>query len=266
VETRQVSLQSRERFLDPQGKAAEIGARLQALEAAGDTSQARERELVRSVQEARGKLGREAALAVSSRVDTRNPVIGSLEDKLAQLRLQKATLMAQGKTEQQRDVALLTAQIASLEGQMAGLREAVLKEIDTSANPPYTDLVRNATSQEVELAGVRARERADATLLAEANRDLAALPPVGRDYAALERERQALAGVAAGLEHQREEAALQVRAAQRDPFYILDRAEPPAYGFGPYIGRAALIAFVALFSLLWLITGIKRGLLDFFRL
>jgi uncharacterized protein involved in exopolysaccharide biosynthesis len=266
VETRLVSLESRERFLDPQGKAAEISARLQALQGARDTSQAQEQELVRSLQEARGKLRGQDAMTISTRVETRNPVIGNLEQKLADLRLQQATLVAQGKTAQQRDVALLSAQIADVEGQITGLREAVLKEFDTSANPAYADLLRTVIGQEVELAGVRARARADGELLAAANRSLAALPPVSRDYAALEREHEALVGLATSLERQREEAELQVRAAQRDPFYVLDPAIPPEYGYGPYIGRAALIAFVALFGLLWLITGIKRGLLDFFRL
>jgi hypothetical protein len=266
VETRLQELQSRERFLDPEGKAGQILERVKAIENARDTSQARERELVRSLAEARGKLAREDALAVSSRVETRNPVIGSLEEKLAELRLEKAAQLARGKTEQQREVALLSAQIADSERQMAALRETVLKEVASSANPAYTDLVRSVTEQQVELAGVRARERAYAALLASANRSLAALPPVSRQYASLQRERDTLAAVSVSLDRQLEQAALQVRSAARDPFYVLDRAVPPEYGYGPYVGRAALIAFVALFGLLWLITAIRRGLLDFFRL
>jgi uncharacterized protein involved in exopolysaccharide biosynthesis len=266
VETRLVNLESRERFLDPSGKAAIIAARLQALETARDANLAHERELAQSLGVAQGKLHKTDALAISSRVEQRNPVVGTLEDKLAQLQLQKATLLAQGKTEQQRDVALLTAQIAELEAQRAGLVEAVLKEIDTGTNPAYTDLLHSVTQDEVELAGARAGERAYTGLQAEANRSLAALPPVSQEYAALSREREALAGVMANLSRQREEASLQVRAAQRDPFYVLDRAEPPVYGYGPYIGRATIIAFVVLLGVLWLITGIKRGLFDFFRL
>ena len=266
VENRLVSLESRERFLDPTGKAAVIAARLQAIETAQDANQAHERELTQSLAVARAKLRKTDALAISSRVQQRNPVVGTLEDKLAQLQLQKATLLAQGKTAQQRDVALLTAEIAELEAQRAGLAEAVLKEIDTGTNPAYTDLLHSVTGDEVELAGARAGARAYAALQAEANRSLAALPPVSQQYASLCREREALAGVMANLARQREEASLQVRAAQRDPFYVLDRAEPPVYGYGPYIGRATLIAFVVLFGLLWLITGIKRGLFDFFQL
>ncbi len=266
VEMRLENLQSREHFLDPQGKAAQLVERLKTIENARDTSQARERELSRSLAEARSRLQQADALAVASRVETRNPVIGSLEQKLAEVRLAKATALAQGKTEQQRDVALLTAEITSLERQIESLREAVLKEVATSANPEYTDLLRSVTSQQVELAGVQARERAYASLLAAANRSLAALPPLSRQFAALARERDTLAALTVGLQGQLEEAALRTKGAARDPFYILDRAVSPEYGDGPYVGRAALIAFVALFALLWLVTAIRRGLLDFFRL
>ncbi len=266
VETRLQELQSRERLLDPHGKAGQILERIKAIENARDTSHARAQELTRSLAVARGKLTQEDALAVSSQVETRNPVIGSLEQKLADLRLEKASQLARGKTEQQREVALLSAEIADLERQMANLREAVLKEVATSANPAYTDLLRSVTGQEVELAGVRARERAYAALLTSANRSLEALPPVSRQYASLQRERDTLAAVSAGLDRQLEEAALQVRSAGRDPFYLLDRAVAPEYGLGPYVGRAAAIAFAALFALLWLITAVRRGLLDFFRL
>jgi uncharacterized protein involved in exopolysaccharide biosynthesis len=266
VETRLQSLQSRERFLDPQGKAGQLLDRVKAIEAARDTAQARRQELSRSLAEARTKLTRADALAVSSKVETRNPVIGSLEQKLADLSLERAAQLARGKTEQQREVALLTAEIADLERQRAGLCEAVLKEVATSANPAYTDLLHSVTGQEVELAGVVARERAYAGLLVSANRGLSNLPPVSRTYASFQRERETLVALAAGLDRQLEEAALQAKSAARDPFYVLDRAVLPEYGYGPYVGRAALVAFGALFALLWLITGIKRGVLDFFRL
>ncbi len=266
VEMRLENLQSREHFLDPQGKAAQVTERIKAVESGRDTSRAREQELARSLGVARSKLEKADALAVSTEVETRNPVIGTLEQKLADLRLSRATALAQGKTEQHRDVVLLTAEIAEAERQLAELENEVLKEVAKSANPEYTDLLRSVTSQEIELAGVRARERAYARLLTSANEALAALPPLSRQYASLARERETLTGLTADLERRLEEAALRTKGAARDPFYVLDKAVPPEYGEGPYVGRAAVIAFLVLFALLWLITAIRRGMLDFFRL
>jgi hypothetical protein len=46
------------------------------------------------------------------------------------------------------------------------------------------------------------------------------------------------------IKRRREGAGGQSHAAQRDPDYVLDRAAPPVYGYGPDLGRAALIACV----------------------
>ena len=215
-------------LLDPEAHATLVADRVKALEQGYAEAGAKVDETQSSLAKAQGQLGRVDSLRVSSIVEMRNPIIASLEQKLADLRVELATQEAQGKTRENRDVVQLVTAIASAEAQLAQLKEDVHKEVAQSANPTYEKIVGEVVDLQVALAGARARRTRTSVQLAGARAEMAALPPVARDYATLKQDRDIQFQALAALKQSLAVALVQEQQSQRvGEFLVLDQAVPP---------------------------------------
>jgi uncharacterized protein involved in exopolysaccharide biosynthesis len=255
-------LQRQHALLDPEAKATLTADRIKALEQGYAEAGAKVDETQSSLSKAQGQLGRVDSMRIASVVEMRNPIIGSLEQKLADLRVELATQTAQGKTPQHRDVAQLLTAIASTESQLAQIKQEVHKEIAQSANPTYEKIAGEVVDLRVALAGARARRSRTGAQLAGARAEMADLPPVARKYAALKQDRDIQFQALAALKQSLAVALVQEQQSQRvGEFLVLDHAVPPPDLYRPpvlfsmILTAAALLAVFGLLALNRMIFG-----------
>lgn len=240
-------LQTRHDLLDPASQAALIGDRVKTLEAAQAEALAKVTESQSSAQKARGQLGRVDAMRVSSIVEMRNPVIGDLESKLAQLRVSLATQEAQGKTPENADVVQILSAIQSTQRQLDQVKEEVHKEVAQGANPTYEKLTGEVVDYEVALSGARARAKTTTALLRQARAQMASLPPVARRYSSLKQDQDVQYAALAALKQSLAVAMVQEQQSKHvGEFRQLDKAVPPPDLNGPPILMSMLITFGAM--------------------
>ncbi len=250
IEDRMQSLRAQYELLDPESKAARLSERIRTLEQARADAAAEASAAAGSLETAEAELHATDARRVASAVETRNPVIASLEQELARLRIDLATQLAAGKTAQNRDVVQVQSSIDSIEGQMAALEEKVTKEVGEQANPLYDEAVKRAIELRIQLAGARARGLETESLLAAARGQMAEMPAVAREYVEIQRRQQVQSEQLASVERALWLAEFdQARTETGAPFTILDRATAPDDRKGPATLLAGLIAFAALMVL-----------------
>lgn len=239
------TLQTQHELIDPASKAAEVSDRVKALQQAEAEAVAQVAEAGSSLKKAQGQMGRVDAMRIASIVEMRNPVIGTLEQKLAELRVDLATQEAQGKTRENRDVQQVLSAIESTQAQLEHLKQDVHKEVAQAANPTYEKVVSQVTDLQVALAGARARQRATSRLLAAARGRLTDLPPVSRQFSALKQDQDVQFAALAALKQSLAVALVQEQQSKRvGEFLVLDQAVPPPDLYGPPIWQAMVVAFV----------------------
>lgn len=247
-EQRLQELQTAYRLLDPDDKALQVVDRIKAAEQAHAASSAEAADLASALQKARAQLQQVEPMHVSRVVDLRNPVIGQLEQKLAQLRVDMATELSSGKTLEHRDVAQIQAAIVSTEQQIQQVEQETRQELSKANNPAYDGLVSRVLELETSLAGVRARQAKDRALLSEAQSALDELPPVAREYATLTRQQHVHSELMASLTEALAVAMIQEQHARAGGrFTVLDTAVPPQWRSGPPTVLTAAIAFCVMF-------------------
>lgn len=245
TERQLASLQQRHELVDPADQVALVNDRLKALEQARAEALTLVGQTESALGSARGQLGRTDYLTIAGLVESRNPVINSLEQKLAELQLQLAEEEAAGKTRQNRDVQQTLAAIQSIEKQLDDLGKKVLKETSNRVNPAYDKLVDEVVSLQVTLAGARARSAKTANLLSAARSRLQTLPPVSRTYATLKQDQEVGYRTLASLKQSLAVALIEQKQGQQaGEFLVLDRAEPPPELREPPILLSGLLVFV----------------------
>ncbi len=250
IEDRLEGLRAQYELLDPDANAARVSDRIRVLEQARADAIAEADATASSLAAAEQQLEATEVRRISSSVESRNPLIASLEQELTRLRVDLATELAQGKTREHRDVQQIQASIDSTEAQIAELQETVVREVGEQPNPLHDEAVRRVVDLRVQLAGARARSSENSALLAQARSEMAQMPAVAREYVAIQRDQQVRADQLVAVEQALWQARLQeARGEVEAPFRVLDAATPPVERRGPPTLMAGLIGFVALMLL-----------------
>ncbi len=250
IEDRLESLRAQYELLDPDANAARVSDRIRVLEQAHADALAEADATASSLAAAEQQLEATEVRRISSSVESRNPLISSLEQELTRLRVDLATELAQGKTREHRDVQRIQASIDSTQAQIAELQETVVREVGEQPNPLHDEAVRRVVDLRVQLAGVRARASESSALLRQARAEMAQMPAVAREYVSIQRDQQVRADQLVSVEQALWQARLlEARGEVEPPFHVLDAATPPLRRRGPPTALAGLIGFVALMLL-----------------
>lgn len=251
-------LQRANALLDPESKAALITDRVRALQQSDSEARAKIAETQSSLSKAEGQLAHTDTMRIASVVEMRNPIIGQVEQKIADLQVQLATEEAKGKTRQHRDVIQIQTALDTAQCQLAQLKEDVHKEIARSANPEYEKMVGEVVDLRVTLAGARARAARTASMLAAARGDLTELPPLQRQYATLKQDQEIQFQALAALKQSMAIALVQEQQSKRvGEFLKLDEAVPPANLHPPPVLWSMLLVTGALLAIIGLM-GLNR--------
>lgn len=244
------SLRAQYELLDPDSKATRLSERIRMLEQSRADAIAEADAAASSLTAAEAELSEMETRRVASAVETRNPVIASLEQDLAGLRIDLATELAKGKTAQNRDVVQIQSAIDSIQQQIDDLEDTVIREVGEQPNPLHDATIQRVVELRVQLAGAKARRSEHERLLAAARREMAQMPAVAREYVEIERRQQLETEELASVERALWLAEIEeARANAVQQFSVLDVAAPPLYRRGPTTLLSAGIAFVALMLL-----------------
>lgn len=243
-------LRAQYEVLDPQADAGRLADRIRTLEQAHAEAAAEADGAAGALGAAEAELDETQARRVASTVESRNPLIASLEQELTGLRIDLATELAGGKTREHRDVQRIQASIDSIEDQIAELEDRVIQEIGEQANPLHDAAIQRVVEQRIALASAHAREAELSRLLASARGEMANMPAVAREYVGIDREQQLQAEQLVAVERALWAARVEeTRARATEPFLTLDRAVSPIDRRGPATLLAGLIGFGALMLL-----------------
>ena len=249
-EDRLQSLRAQYELLDPDSKAARLGERIRTLEQARADAAAEADATADSLAAAESQLSDMEARRISSQVQTRNPLISSLQQQLLQRQTDLATELATGKTAEHRDVVQIQSAIDNVEAQLLALEDTVMKEMGEQPNPLHDDTVKQVVQLRVQLAGARARRAEVDSLLAGARSRMAEMPAVAREYVEIQRMEQLAAERLSSIEQALWMAQYQeARAEMGGPFTVLDTARAPSEADGPPTLVAGLIALAVLLVL-----------------
>jgi len=253
IEDRIEGLRAQYELLDPESNAARVGDRIRVLEQARGDAAAEADATASALGEAQAQLAITDLRRIASSVESRNPIISSLEQELTRLRVDLATELASGKTAEHRDVVEVQSAIDSIEAQMAELESTVLGDVGEQANPLYDDAIKRVVDLRVQLAGARARRAENSALLAAARGEMSQMPAVAREYVAIQRKQQLRAEQVVAVERALWQARFEeARSRATEPFQVLDSATPPIDRHGP----ASLVAGLIGFGLLVLLQGL----------
>lgn len=250
TEDRLEDLRAQYELLDPETDAGRLADRIRTLEQARADAAAEADGAAGALRAAEAELDATEATRIASTVESRNPIISSLEQELTGLRIELATELAGGKTREHRDVQRIQASIDSVQEQIAELEDKVLKEVGEQINPLHDAAVQRVVEQRIQLASARARASELSRLLASARAEMARMPAVAREYVSIDRQQQLQAEQLAAVERALWAARVEeARARATEPFLTLDQAVPPIDRRGPATLLAGLIGFGALMLL-----------------
>jgi len=241
------SLRAQYELLDPDSQAARLGDRIRTLQQAHADAAAEADAADSSLGVAEQQLSSVDARRIASEVETRNPLISSLQEQLVQLQTDLATELATGKTIEHRDVLQIRTAIDNLQAELCALEETVISSVGDQPNPLHDDAVKSVVQLRVQLAGAQARRGEIGSLLGAARGQMAEMPAVAREYVEIDQSQQLAAERLTAVERalwaaEYEEARVDIGM----PFTVLDSATPPYQRNGPPTLIAGLIAFGAL--------------------
>ena len=244
------TLRSRYELIDPDSRAARLGERIRTLEQDHANAAAEADAASSALRAAEAELNTVDSTRIASAVETRNPLISSLEQELVGLNTELAAELAAGKTREHRDVAQLQSAIDSITDQLAEVQERVLRDVGEQPNPLYDDTIRRVVELRVQLAGARARRAEMNSLLRDARARMSEMPAVAREYVEIGSREETTSDRLSSIERAVWAAELEeARAELSAPFRLLDAATPPEEQHGPPAILAALITFAALMVL-----------------
>lgn len=144
--------------------------------------------------EYRRRLSEQSATYVSASTIGRNPVVTSLEQRLAELETEKAGQEAIYTAEHE-SVKQLEQRIAQVKRELEDAVRTVVESEVTSTNPVYVDLAGKLAAAESDRRAARAREAAEEAMIAKHRRSMSSLPEVELELGGLQQETSALAQV-----------------------------------------------------------------------
>jgi len=257
-------LQSSHAFLDPQNKAQQLLERLKSVEPAYAAAAAYAQEVAEKHQAAQSQLDGLCATRISQEVIARNPVITTLEEKLAQLQADLQTEQVKGKTDQHREVVRLKAAIDSTKQQLQEIKEEVRQSVSTGANPAYDAVVAKVVDLETELVGARTRRDYYAGVRKAVAKALAELPSVARAYVSLNREQEQHAQLLDPLAQGLELVSLVEKYSHASRFLRLDTAVPPQRPSSSPLIVSAVVALVVFLLGILIVIAYLRGTFGIF--
>jgi len=258
------TLQSEHSLLDPQGKVTELLERLKTIEPAYAEASAHVEEASRVQEAARAQLNELTAMQISQEIMARNPVITTLEQKLAQLQIDLKTEQAIGKSDQHPDIIKLNAEIAGTKQQLQEVKQEIVQQVSRQIDPAYADVAATAVKLETEIAGAKARKAQYAQLRQAVRTELAELPAVARKYAFLKREQSQQAQLLDPLGRGLGLVALVEKYSRVSRFIRLDTAVPPQWPTSAAAIFSVAIGFAVLLITGGILIAYRRGLLGLF--
>ncbi|HCU37676.1 MAG TPA: hypothetical protein DGT21_20250 [Armatimonadetes bacterium] len=259
IEDRLESLQTEYALIEPAKKSEHLMTRMNAVAQAHTAAKAEARDLSNALGVARAQLEQQDLTRIEQEVTTRNPLITSLGQKLAEQKVEMAELQGAGLTAAHPDVVALRAAIDKTEAELDGLAEEVRSTITRQVNPAYDALLGDVVKYQVQSAGARAREAVYQGEQNQIDGQLADLPPVAREYMQLSRDQQIKSELLALLSKNLEFAAMQEKVVSTSQFEVLDVAEPPTRKSAPSTVRITAAAFAVLFAASLLFVAWRRG-------
>ncbi|NLO07298.1 MAG: hypothetical protein GX131_15830 [candidate division WS1 bacterium] len=247
TEDRLESLRAQYELIDPDSKAARVGDQMRVLEQARADAAAEADAAASSLGVAEGQLSAIEARRIASAVESRNPIISSLQEQLAGLNADIARELASGKTREHRDVMQIQSRIDSLEAQLGELQETLVRDVTEQPNPLHDATIQRVVELRVQLAGARARRSEISSLLSSAESEMAEMPAVAREYVEIQRVQTVAAEQLSAIQQALWLARYdQARTEVGAPFTVLDTAIAPTERRGPPTVLAGAIAFVIL--------------------
>ncbi len=266
IEQELQTLQSEHSLLNPESKVTELLERLKSIEPAYNEAVTRVKEASRVREAARAQLDKLTAMQVSQEIVARNPVITTLEQKLAQLRVDLKTEQALGKSDQHPDIVKLKAEISGTEQQLQEVKQEIVQQVLRQIDPAYAAVATKVVELETEITGAKARRDQYAQLRDAVKKELAELPAVARRYASLKREQSQQAKLLDPLAQGLGLVALVEKYSRASRFIRLDTAVPPQWP----TSTAAIFSIVVGFVILLIVGGIlityRRGLFRLLRM
>lgn len=259
------TLQSGHSLLSPQDKVSELLERLKTIEPAYAEAAAHVEEAARVREAAQAQLDELSALRISQEIIARNPVITTLEQKLAQLYIDLKTEQALDKTDRHPDIVKLNAAIEGIKQQLQDIREEVVQQVSRQIDPAYDAVVSTVVRLETEIVGAQARKAQYVHLRQAVRTELAALPAVAREYALLKREQEQYARLLDPLAQGLGLVALVEKYSGASRFMRLDTAVPPQRSTGSAAILSVLIGFVVLLIAGAVVMAYRRGVFGLFR-
>jgi len=260
------TLQSEHSLLDPQGKVTELLERLKAIEPAYAEAVAHVEEASKMQEAARAQLDELSNMRISQEIRARNPVITTLEQKLAQLHIDLKTERTLGKSEQHPDVIKLQAEIDGTRQQLQGIRQEIVQQVSRQIDPAYAAVATKVVELETEIVGAKARKKQYAQLRQAVRTELAELPAVARKYAFLKREQSQQAQLLEPLGRGLGLVGLVEKYSRISRFIRLDTAVPPQRPTRAAAIFSTIIGFMVLLVVGGILIAYRRGLLGLFRM
>jgi len=191
----------------------------------------------------------------ASRVTARNPLINTLERRLAEAQTQLALqTQVEGKSEKHPDVRRYQTQIESI---TADLRQALEKELVTqerteAISPAYDQLIGEILQARLRIAWSKARVTALEAAIERVVGEISQMPEAQTEHARKSRAVTIKEQIYELLRMEYEQAAID---EHRDStaFVVLDPAIPPEHKSSPHIRTSTVAAFAAglLFAILY---------------
>ncbi len=260
------TLQAEHSFLDPQDKVTELLERLKSIEPAYAEAAAHVAEASRVRDAARSQLDELTAMQISQEIMARNPVITTLEQKLAQLHIDLKTEQTLGKSDQHPDIVKLKGKIDGTQQQLQETKQEIIQQVSRQIDPAYAAVAATAVELETEIVGAKARKEQYAQLRQAVRTKLAELPAVAREYAFLKREQSQQAQLLDPLGRGLGLVALVEKYSRASRFVRLDTAVPPQRPTSASAIFSVIIGFVVLLTAGGVLIAYRRGLLGLFRM
>ncbi len=266
IEQHLQTLQSEHSLLVPQDKVTELLERLKTIEPAYAEAATRVKEASRVREAARAQLDELTAMQISQEIMARNPVITTLEQKLAQLNIDLKTEQTLGKSDQHPDIVKLKAEIDGTKQQLQEIRQEIVQQVSRQIDPAYAAVAATAVELETEIVGAKARKEQYAQFRQAVRTELAELPAVAREYAFLKREQSQQAQLLDPLGRGLGLVALVEKYSRVSRFIQLDTAVPPQRPTSAAAIFSTIIGFVVLLIAGGVLIVYRRSLLGLFRM
>ncbi len=260
------TLQSQHSLLDPQSKVTELLERLKTIEPAYAEAVAHVAEASKVREAARAQLDELTAMQISQEIMARNPVITTLEQKMAQLNIDLKTEQTIGKSNQHPDIVKLNAEIDGTKQQLQEIRQEIVQQVSRQIDPAYAAVAATVVELETEIVGAKARKQQYAQFRNAARTEMAELPAIARKYAFLKREQGQQAQLLDPLDQGLGLVALVEKYSRVSRFIHLDTAVPPQWPTSAAAIFSVIIGFVVLLISGGVLIVYRRGLFRLFRM